>query len=122
MQIAEETTLSDDLIGIGQGFLDAIISSGKILLSILPGVNLVDEETEREDTALSVALRERFTTLSAIALLVFVLLYVPCVATLGAIKQEFGTSWAWISAVYQTAVAWVTAFLIYQGGRLLGLG
>jgi ferrous iron transport protein B len=63
-----------------------------------------------------------FTPLSAVALLVFVLLYVPCVATLGAIKHEFGTSWAVTSAVYQTAVAWLVAFLIYQGGLLFGLG
>jgi ferrous iron transport protein B len=122
MQIVEETTLGEDLIGIGQGFLDATVRSGKILLSIIPGVNLVDEENEREDTALSLALRKNFTTLSAVSLLVFVLLYVPCVATLGAIKQEFGTSWAWTSAIYQTAVAWLAAFIVYQGGRLLGLG
>jgi len=121
-QIIEETTLGEDLIGISQGFVDATISSGKILLSILPGVNLVDEEAETEDTALSLALRERFTPLSAVSLLVFVLLYVPCVATLGAIKQEFGTSWAWTSAIYQTTVAWIAAFLVYQGGHLLGLG
>ena len=118
----QPTNLSEDLIGIGQGFVDATFSSGKILLSILPGVDLIDEATESEDTVLSLALRERFTSLSAVALLVFVLLYVPCVATLGAIKHEFGTSWAITSAVYQTAVAWVAAFLIYQGGLLLGLG
>jgi len=121
-QVVEETTFSEDLIGIGQGFVDATISSGKILLSILPGVNLVDEESEREDTALSIALQNHFTPLSAVALLVFVLLYVPCVATLGAIKQEFGTSWAWTSGIYQTVVAWIAAFLVYQGGHLLGLG
>ncbi|MBN8581161.1 MAG: ferrous iron transport protein B [Anaerolineae bacterium] len=119
---AEPKTFSEDLIGIGRGFLDATISSGKILISIIPGVNLVDEETESEDTALSLALRESFTPLSALALLIFVLLYVPCVATLGAIKHEFGTSWAVVSAVYQTAVAWVAAFIVYQGGLLLGLG
>ena len=122
MQIAAGTTFGEDLIGIGQGFVDATISSGKILLSIVPGVHLVGEETEQEDTALSLALRNRFTPLSAAALLVFVLLYVPCVATLGAIKQEFGVSWAWVSAVYQTVVAWLAALLVYQGGRLLGLG
>lgn len=121
-QIVEETTLGGDLIGIGQGFLEAAVRSGKILLSIIPGVNLVDKENGREDTALSRALREHFTTLSAVSLLVFVLLYVPCVATLGAIKQEFGASWAWTSAIYQTTVAWLAAFLVYQGGRLLGLG
>ena len=121
-EIPETTTLGEDLLGIGQGFLEATISSGKILLSIIPGVNLVDEDAEREDTALSIALRNHFSPLSAAALLVFVLLYVPCVATLGAIKHEFGTSWAVTSAVYQTVVAWFVALLVYQGGHLLGLG
>ena len=119
---AAPTTLGEDLLGIGQGFVDATISSGKILVSILPGVDLVSEQDEGEDTSLSLALRENFTSLSAFALLVFVLLYVPCVATLGAIKHEFGTSWAVMSAVYQTAVAWIAALLVYQVGRLLGLG
>jgi len=121
-EAAAPTTLGEDLLGIGQGFVDATISSGKILVSILPGVDLVSEQDEGEDTSLSLALRENFTSLSAFALLVFVLLYVPCVATLGAIKHEFGTSWAVMSAVYQTAVAWIAALLVYQVGRLLGLG
>jgi ferrous iron transport protein B len=118
----EPTTLAKDLTFIGAGFVDATINSGKILLSILPGIDLVDEDAQTEDTILSLALRDNFNTLSALALLVFVLLYVPCVATLGAIKHEFGTSWAVISAIYQTTVAWIVAFLVYQGGRLLGLG
>lgn len=117
-----ETTFVDDLGEIGFGFVDATITSGKILLSIIPGVNLLDEEAEEQDTVLSLALQEHFTPLSAMAMLVFVLLYVPCVATLGAIKHEFGTSWAVLSAVYQTTVAWFAAFLVYQGGLLLGLG
>lgn len=121
-QMEEASTFGEDLLGIGRGLVDAAVSSGKILLSILPGVNLTDEAAEGEDTALSIALRERFTPLSAVSLLVFVLLYVPCVATLGAIRHEFGASWAVTSAVYQTAVAWLAAFLVYQGGRLLGLG
>ena len=119
---AEPTTFREDLIGIGSGFVTATVDSGRILLSIIPGVNLVDEAAGTEDTSLSRALRQRFSSLSALALLVFVLLYVPCVATLGAIKHEFGTSWAVTSAVYQTAVAWIAAFIIYQGGRLLGFG
>jgi ferrous iron transport protein B len=119
---AAPTTFTEDLASIGTGFVDATVNSGKILLSIIPGVHLVDEETESEDTALSLALRERFTPLSAASMLVFVLLYVPCVATLGAIKHEFGTSWAVTSAVYQTVVAWIAAFLVYQGGTLLGFG
>jgi ferrous iron transport protein B len=121
-EAVEPTTLGEDLLGIGQGFAEATLSSGKILLSIVPGVNLVDEAAEPEDTALSRALHKQFTPLSALALLVFVLLYVPCVATLGAIKHEFGASWAVTSAIYQTLLAWVAALMVYQVGRLLGFG
>ena len=121
-QTGEPTTLKEDVIFITRGFVDATISSAKILLSILPGVDLVDNQTQTENTALSSALQQHFTTLSAISLLVFVLLYVPCVATLTAIKHEFGTSWAVTSAIYQTAVAWIIAFMIYQGGLMLGFG
>ena len=119
---AEVTTLSEDLVSIGSGFVNATISSGKILLSIIPGVDLVDEDIDTQDTALSLALRSNFSALSAASLLVFVLLYVPCVATLGAIKHEFGSSWAVTSAAYQTVVAWIAAFIVFQGGKLLGLG
>ena len=118
----EPTTFTEDLTFIGKGFVNASISSGRIFLSILPGVDLVGAGSQAEDTILSLALRDNFNILSALALLVFVLLYVPCVATLGAIKHEFGTSWAWISAVYQTGVAWIAAFLVYQIGSLLGFG
>lgn len=121
-ETATPTTFGEDLFSIGQGFVDASVNSGKILLSIIPGVNLVDQETGAEDTTLSLALHEHFTPLSAAALLVFVLLYVPCIATLGAIKHEFGTSWAVTSGIYQTAVAWVVALLVYQMGILLGFG
>ncbi len=118
----ESATITEDLVGIGKGFVDALVQSAKIAADIIPGVHLVDENAASEDTALSTELRDHFTPLSAASLLVFVLLYVPCVATLGAIKQEFGTSWAVTSAVYQTVVAWIAAFLVYQGGHLLGLG
>lgn len=121
-EISQSTTFSDDVIGIGSGFVSATINSGKILLSILPGVDLIPANQAPDDTALSLALQGQFTPLSAMSMLVFVLLYVPCAATLGAIKHEFGISWAVTSAAYQTAVAWTVAFMIYQGGRLFGFG
>ena len=119
---AEPATFSEEIISTGKGFAEATINSGKILVSILPGIDLIPEDEQTEDTVLSIALRNEFTPLSAAALLVFVLLYVPCVATLGAIKHEFGNSWAVTSALYQTAIAWCAAFLVYQGGKILGFG
>ena len=119
---AANPSLLADVGNIGLGLGRAVVDAGKILVSIVPGVNVVDDAAAGEDTVLSLVLRQKFTTLSAVAFLVFVLLYVPCVATLGAIKHEFGLSWAITSAIYQTAVAWLVALLVYQGGRLLGFG
>lgn len=60
-----------------------------------------------------------FTSLTVISLLLFVLIYFPCVATIAAIKEESG-SWKWgaFSAVYTTVLAWVLSFLVYQIGSL----
>src|SRR5512141_177683 len=56
--VAESTTLGQDVSRVARGFVDASIRSGKILVSIIPGVNLVNEQTDREDTILSLALRD----------------------------------------------------------------
>lgn len=61
-----------------------------------------------------------FDSLSALAFMAFVLLYFPCVATIAAIVRESG-SWKYgaFTIVYNTAVAWLVAMLIYQLGSLL---
>ena len=43
-------------------------------------------------------------------------------AAVAAFRQEFGTRWMWISVLGQFAIAWVGAFVVYQGGKLIGLG
>jgi len=117
----EQITFGEDLAYIGNGFLAATIDAGKELVETLtPGLTIFGMEEEIEDTALSGALQDVFTPLTALTFLVFVLLYVPCVATLGAIRGEFGWKWAVFSAVYQTVTAWLLAVLVYQGGLLLG--
>jgi ferrous iron transport protein B len=61
------------------------------------------------------------TALSALSMMVFVLLYLPCLATTAAIRRETGYyQWMFFSIGYSTTVAWAAAFLVYQGGRLLG--
>lgn len=61
-----------------------------------------------------------FTPLVVVSLLLFILIYFPCVATIAAIKEESG-SWKWgvFSIVYTTLLAWVVSFLVYQIGSLL---
>lgn len=61
-----------------------------------------------------------FTPVVAYAFMLFVLLYFPCVATLVAIGRESG-HWKWglFSACYSCAMAWLVAFIVYQGANLL---
>jgi len=79
-----------------------------------------DKDSEALRTAL---LSSGMTPLSAISMLVFVLLYLPCLATMAAIRREL-RSWKWLlfSIGYSTSLAWVMAFLIFQVGKLLHLG
>ncbi|MFO7754107.1 MAG: ferrous iron transport protein B [Desulfobacteraceae bacterium] len=60
--------------------------------------------------------------LSALSLMVFVLLYIPCTATIIAIWKETSGRWAFFNLIYTTAVAWGLSFLVYQSGSLLGFG
>jgi ferrous iron transport protein B len=59
-----------------------------------------------------------FSPLVAFGLMVFVLIYFPCVAVVAAIKKEASWGWAVFTMVYTTAIAWVAAFCIYQIGSL----
>lgn len=59
-----------------------------------------------------------FSPLVAFALMVFVLIYFPCVAVVAAIKKEANWRWAIFTSVYTTAIAWIAAFAIYQIGSL----
>ncbi|MFW9979666.1 MAG: ferrous iron transport protein B [Candidatus Thorarchaeota archaeon] len=57
----------------------------------------------------------------ALALMVFVLLYTPCIATIGAIRKETGSwKWAGFSVFYQVVLAYIAAFLIVLVGGLFG--
>ncbi|GIN84998.1 ferrous iron transport protein B [Heyndrickxia sporothermodurans] len=71
-------------------------------------------------TTLQGILSDSFTPLSAYSFLVFVLLYIPCVATVAAIRNEAG-SWKWtlFGIGYSLVIAYVLSCIIYQGGRLI---
>jgi len=87
-------------------------------IGILHGLGEVGEESME----LISVLQNYYTPLKAYAFMAFTLLYLPCVAAFGAIKREL-SSWKWtlFAVGYQTAIAWLISFIIYQGGRLIGL-
>ena len=114
----EVPTLGEDLKEIVVSFGTAAKTAVSTLL-YLP----VEEEKEEDQSALKQAILAGFTPLSSYAFMAFVLLYMPCMIVLAAMRQEFGT-WKWVGVgfVYQTILAWTVAMIIYQGGLLLGLG
>ena len=73
-----------------------------------------------EDTALQSALKATVPTAAALAFMVFVLLYFPCIATFVAIKNETA-SWWWaiLLCLYTILVAWICAFAAYRIGLLI---
>lgn len=124
--VAEPTTFFEDLSGIVTSFVSA---TGDTLKSVplIVGINLFGEEAEKEPTALMQAVREGFETssgghgaLAALAFMVFVLIYTPCIAAVAAERHELGMKWTWVSIVGQLVLAWLMAFVVFQGGKLLG--
>ena len=60
------------------------------------------------------------TPAATFALLVFCLLYTPCVAAVAAVKRELGRKWALIMIVFQCSVAWLMALIMYNALSLFG--
>ena len=90
---------------------------------IAPPANSNQCETSAEessgDTRLQKALVRSVTPAGALAFMVFILLYFPCIATFVAIKNEGGGwKWALITAVYTIVLAWVAAFITFQVASL----
>ena len=64
------------------------------------------------------ALQTVLTPLTALALLVFCLLYTPCVAAIASVKRELGAKWAFGVVVNQCVIAWIMALLVHWVGSL----
>ena len=131
---APDSDLGSDLraiaIGLGKALVLTVQEIANVVprtINLLPGVALPElalvpagAADEAGAPQLQSALRAAFTPLAAVAFNVFVLLYVPCVAAVSAMRHEYGTRWMLTQAAYTLAVAWLAAVLVYQGGRLLG--
>ncbi|HPS37090.1 MAG TPA: ferrous iron transport protein B, partial [Candidatus Omnitrophota bacterium] len=114
-------------IGIG---IVASFAARELLISTLAIVHHVKTEGEGMTEGLIRALQSArsqdtgkpvYTPLVAVALMVFYVFACQCFSTYAVLKRETG-SWGWtfFTIFYMTALAWGGAFIVYQGGRLLG--
>ncbi|MBK9121718.1 MAG: ferrous iron transport protein B [Chloroflexi bacterium] len=128
-------TFGEDLAHIGTSFVEALVLTVQEVVNIIPrtvniipGINMAEADflgasgEEDDTTALESALTQVFTPLAAVAFTVFVLLYTPCMTTVAAMRQEFGTRFTLYQIAYTFAVAWLAAVIVYQAGTLLGIG
>ncbi|MDE5725634.1 MAG: ferrous iron transport protein B, partial [Duncaniella sp.] len=102
------------------------VPAKEIVVSTLGVLYTGDEEVE--DSTLSARLtqansstgRPDFSTAGALAFMVFILLYCPCMATVTAIVKETGNPrYGLFTILYNTAVAWVFAFITYRIALLI---
>jgi ferrous iron transport protein B len=100
----------------GIGAKELVISS----LGVMYAQDGAASEADEGDTALQAALKADIPIAAALAYMVFVLLYFPCIATFVATKNETG-SWWWaiLLCLYTIFVAWLCAFAAYRIGLLI---
>lgn len=122
-----DPSIADSAREIGTGFVGAMVGALKATPGII-GIDLTDDKVEDESSNLMATIRINFEESSgghgaaaALAFLVFVLLYTPCMAAVAAIRRETSTRWMWMSIVGQTAIAWAFAVVFFQGAKVLGL-
>lgn len=112
----------------------ALISSfaaREVLVSTLSIIYNVGKDAEADSETLTSAIRDAkradgspvWTPLTAITLMVFFVLAMQCMSTIAIVRRETN-SWKWTMFMvgYMTILAYVAAFITYQGGKLLGFG
>ncbi len=123
-----ESTFFED---VGEILTSFISATGDTIKSfpLLFGIDLFEVVVEAKPTALMQAIENGFektshghSKLAAFSFIVFVLIYTPCVTAIAAEKQELGIKWTLFSIFGQLILAWLMAFIVFQGGILLGLG
>ena len=79
-----------------------------------------DFESDENESRIAQLIKNNMTPLSAMSMLLFILLYMPCVSTIVAIKNESGKwKWALFTVAYTIGLAWIVSTLVFQIGSLL---
>jgi len=114
---SENTTFLQDTKDQIVGFGVAIVDSFKSMFGNL-SQGTFELESVGDDYKKKV--HDMMTPLSAYSFMVFMLLFIPCIATLGAIKHEFGWGLMFFEVALLMVVPYIVSAIVYQGGLLLG--
>ncbi|MBR6352932.1 MAG: ferrous iron transport protein B [Oscillospiraceae bacterium] len=94
----------------------------RIVTALVSGFMAKESVVATMNVLFPVGVESALSRLTAASLLVFSLLYTPCVAAIAAIRRELGRGWALGVVLWQCGLAWLAAALVHGIGLLLGLG
>ena len=113
---------------LGTGLGVAVVDAARAIPAMV-GIDVGREDVEAESSTLMGSLRLGFerssgghASLAALAFMVFVLIYTPCMAAIAAIRHEIGPRWMWMSIIGQSLLAWIMAVAVFQVGLFVGAG
>ena len=136
-------SFQEDVVSVGISFGRAALLTVQETINIIPRtINLipfvdlgqldllpsggVELDYTRLEGALLIAFEKtagspRSGAIAAVAFNVFVLLYIPCVSAVSAMRQEFGQRWMWAQISYTFVIAWAASVVVFQMGKLFFL-
>ena len=91
----------------------------RICTSLISGIMAKESVVSTLEILFNGSVTAAITTRAAASLLVFSLLYSPCIAAIASIKREMGHRWAVMVVIWQCVVAWLAAFVVYMIGGIL---
>ena len=94
-------------------FLPLGLGDFRICTSLISGIMAKESVVSTMEILFGTSITEVISTASAAAMLVFCLLYTPCIAAIASVKRELGRMWAIGLVVWQCVIAWILAFITY---------
>jgi ferrous iron transport protein B len=93
----------------------------RICTSLISGFMAKESVVSTLEVLFAGSVQTAITSVAALSLLVFSLLYTPCVAAIASVRRELGVKWAAGVVVWQFLIAWIAAFLVRFIGLLVGM-
>ncbi len=120
------TDSKDSILAMISGLLVPILrpiglGDWRICTSLISGFMAKESVVSTLEILFGANVKTAISSLTAASLLVFSLLYTPCVAAVASIKRELGTKWAAAVVVWQCTLAWVAALVVHLIGILIGI-
>lgn len=110
---------SQSILALIAGFLEPImkplgLGDWRICTSLISGVMAKESVVSTLEILFAGGITSAISTRAAASLLVFSLLYSPCIAAIASVKRELGTKWALAMVAWQCLLAWICAFAVYM--------